>query len=243
MKIKAIFLDMDETLCDTKGADQIARANWSDWLTSHHSSLGNIDQFVESYLQGIYKSNLGDYPMASAYIQDEGRFRVELIREISSHRGVALDLATATEMQRQFDDYRMSTFDFFPGVESVLTRLKERYTLVVITNGPIFSQHPKLAAVNMAKYVDHIIVGGEEPEQKPAKSIFEKALHLAGVEASEAIHVGDSLTADVAGANNVGITSVWISAENTLDSESVIKPSYSIADFTEIEETLTQVCC
>jgi len=106
--------------------------------------------------------------------------------------------------------------------------------LVVITNGPEFSQVPKVEAVNMADYVDHIIIGGQEPEQKPFSSIFEKALKLAGCEAHEAIHVGDSLAADIVGAHNSGITSVWIQHQQPLDAELGINPHHTVLHPCEI---------
>lgn len=41
---------------------------------------------------------------------------------------------------------------------------------------------------------------------KPQKEIFEMALRVSGCNANEVIHIGDSLQADVIGAQNVGIT-------------------------------------
>jgi N-acylneuraminate-9-phosphatase len=109
-----------------------------------------------------------------------------------------------------------------------LTEARKLFTLVVITNGPEYSQVPKVEAIKLAEYVDHIIIGGQEPEQKPARSIFEKALKLANCKAHEAIHVGDSLAADIVGAHNSGITSVWISHQQPLDAELGINPHHTL---------------
>jgi putative hydrolase of the HAD superfamily len=46
--------------------------------------------------------------------------------------------------------------------------------------------------------------------RKPSPEIFEHALVLAGAAAHEAIHVGDSLAEDVAGARAAGIEAVLI---------------------------------
>ena len=45
---------------------------------------------------------------------------------------------------------------------------------------------------------------------KPHASIFEAALSDAGVAASEAMMVGDSLRADVEGARRAGLHAVWL---------------------------------
>ncbi|MEA2465898.1 MAG: hypothetical protein QOJ57_24, partial [Thermoleophilaceae bacterium] len=48
---------------------------------------------------------------------------------------------------------------------------------------------------------------------KPAPARFEAALAVAGCEASEAVHVGDSPSKDVAGAERAGIRAVLIDRE------------------------------
>ena len=118
--------------------------------------------------------------------------------------------------------------------DEFLAEARQLFTLVVITNGPAFSQVPKVEAVKLADHVDHIIIGGQEPEQKPARSIFDKALKLAGCEAHEAIHVGDSLAADIAGAHNSNITSVWIQHQQPLDAELGIDPHHTVIHPAEI---------
>lgn len=45
---------------------------------------------------------------------------------------------------------------------------------------------------------------------KPSPAIFRQALDALGLAADEVVHVGDSLTADVAGAHAAGIRSVWV---------------------------------
>ena len=47
---------------------------------------------------------------------------------------------------------------------------------------------------------------------KPEEAIFRYALERAGVEPNEAVHVGDSLEADVAGALGAGMRAVWLNA-------------------------------
>ena len=84
----------------------------------------------------------------------------------------------------------------------------------------------KSSGVALQNFVDHIIIGGLEKEEKPAKSIFEKAMRLADCQPDEAIHVGDSLKTDIAGANNAGIRSIWVSHGEEL------KASLASPDFT-----------
>ena len=45
---------------------------------------------------------------------------------------------------------------------------------------------------------------------KPRKELFELALKKSGLNADEVIHIGDSLSSDVKGANSLGIRALWL---------------------------------
>ncbi len=196
--LKAIFFDMDETLCGTSQADKVAGQEFAAWIKTTYPKLTDPEAFLQRYLQGVYKKLNAEFPQLVALLPDENAFRCGLIKTILEEQGVEVSAEEAQQAQNFFDSARMNAFSFLPGVKEMLAELRQHYTLVVITNGPIFSQHPKLAATNMSEWVDHIIVGGEEPEEKPAASIFHKALSLAGVKPQESLHIGDSLAADIA---------------------------------------------
>jgi putative hydrolase of the HAD superfamily len=54
------------------------------------------------------------------------------------------------------------------------------------------------------------VTSAEVGSAKPAGELFAAALALAGASAQEAIHVGDSLEEDIAGARAAGIDAVWV---------------------------------
>ena len=58
--------------------------------------------------------------------------------------------------------------------------------------------------------IDVAISSSQHGYMKPHPSIFEAALKLAGVAASEAVMVGDSLTQDIEGARRVGMKGVLV---------------------------------
>ncbi|MGR5235192.1 HAD family hydrolase [Vibrio rotiferianus] len=235
--LKAIFFDMDETLCGTSQADKVAGQEFSDWIAQTYPQVADSTAFVQRYLQGVYKKLNDEFPQLIALLPDENAFRCGLIQTILAEQGIEIDAEQAQQAQSFFDSARMGAFTFFPGVKEMLLELRQHYKLVVITNGPIFSQHPKLKATQMHEWVDHIIVGGEEPEEKPAASIFHKALNLVDAKPEEVIHIGDSLPADIAGANNMGIPSVWVNEAGTVNPTD-IKPNYEVKETVELNEIL-----
>ncbi|MDW1568650.1 HAD family hydrolase, partial [Vibrio sp. YT-15] len=187
--LKAIFFDMDETLCGTSQADKAAGQKFAAWIQQTYPQVSDPQAFLQRYLQGVYKKLNAEFPQLVALLPDENAFRCGLIQTILAENGIHIDAEQAQQAQHYFDSARMGAFTFFPGVKEMLTDLGKHYKLVVITNGPIFSQHPKLKATQMDEWVDHIIVGGEEPEEKPAASIFQKALNLVDIKPEEALHI------------------------------------------------------
>ena len=243
--LKALLLDMDETLCDTKGANRKARDLLAEKARELVAEPIDAAAFAKAYLSGIYREWTEE--QAARYLpiaeqQGENVFRIQLIRDLLIQQGIGdVSEATAQALQDNFDTNRLAAFDFYPGIREFLIEARKYFTLVVITNGPEFSQIPKVETVQLADYVDHIIIGGQEPEQKPAVSIFQKALQLAGCEPYEAIHVGDNLVADIQGANNSGITSVWIQHQEPLDAELGIDPHHTVLHPSEIPELINRL--
>lgn len=88
-------------------------------------------------------------------------------------------------------------------------------------------------------HFDAIAISDAVGIRKPRPEIFRAALDELGVAPGEALHVGDSLHADVGGAAACGIPSVWITrrvtdAERRLREHDGAKPEFVIEDLAEI---------
>ncbi|MFT5710808.1 MAG: N-acylneuraminate-9-phosphatase [Halioglobus sp.] len=241
--LKALFLDMDETLCDTHLANEQATDTMARSVQDQYGVDGRV--VAEAYVAGMYRqwsTRQRERYLPIIEQQSEGAFRLQLIRDLLAEQGVDnVSEAAAQTLQDNFDSDRIEAFDFYAGIVEFLAEARKLFTLVVITNGPEYSQVPKVESINLAQHVDHIIIGGQEPEQKPARSIFEKALKLANCKAHEAIHVGDSLATDIAGAHNSGITSVWIQHQQPLDAELGINPHHTLLHPSELPKLIREL--
>jgi putative hydrolase of the HAD superfamily len=91
-------------------------------------------------------------------------------------------------------------FSVYHDVTSTLRGLREQGQRLILVSNWDISLHQVLRTTGLAEMLDGAITSAEVGEPKPAPAIFEEALELAGVSAREAIHVGDSLDNDVAGA-------------------------------------------
>jgi putative hydrolase of the HAD superfamily len=93
----------------------------------------------------------------------------------------------------------------FEEVPAVLGALRERgVRLVVVSNWDV-SLRDVLRETGLAPLLDDVVISAEVGSGKPSRTIFTHALKLAGVNAGQALHVGDSVAHDVAGALAAGV--------------------------------------
>jgi putative hydrolase of the HAD superfamily len=121
-----------------------------------------------------------------------------------------------------------------PEARPVLEELKGKYTLGIITNGLEAVQHGKLAKLGLAGYFDTVITAQGAGCEKPAAEIFLQALEEVGCDPHEALYVGDSLEADVAGARGVGMVAVWLNRKGETVPEGAMRPDHELRYLSEL---------
>jgi putative hydrolase of the HAD superfamily len=103
----------------------------------------------------------------------------------------------------------------FPEVPGVLRELRAGgATLVVVSNWDV-SLHDVLEGTGLSGLVDAVLTSAEVGEAKPGAAMFHAALELAGAAPREALHAGDSVEHDVAGALAVGMHAVLVDRGGT----------------------------
>jgi putative hydrolase of the HAD superfamily len=105
---------------------------------------------------------------------------------------------------------RADAWQVFPDVEDTLREARSRGLRVGIISNWDERLRPLLDEIGLALYFDSMTISCEIGVEKPDPRIFQAALHAAGVPVKQAVHVGDSDTADVRGAEAVGMTAVLL---------------------------------
>jgi putative hydrolase of the HAD superfamily len=101
-------------------------------------------------------------------------------------------------------------FTAYEDVDPFLGRLEERGLRAVVVSNWDVSLHGVLERLGVAQRVHGILTSAEAGARKPAAAIFEHALRIARADPRDAIHIGDSLEEDVAGASNAGIAAILV---------------------------------
>jgi putative hydrolase of the HAD superfamily len=101
-------------------------------------------------------------------------------------------------------------FTAFSDAVPALTALRESGARLIVVSNWDWSLHEVLGRLGLAALVDGIVTSAEAGARKPAGEIFARGLSLAGVGAEDALHAGDSLEEDVAGARAARISAVLV---------------------------------
>jgi FMN phosphatase YigB (HAD superfamily) len=127
------------------------------------------------------------------------------------------------------NDYRGRCFDLmscYNGVLDGLEALRDTgWRIGIVTNGYADFQAHKIQAVGLGAYVDVVCVSDAEGAWKPEQEIFRRASELAGAPLEGAWMVGDSLPADIAGGNALGLHTAWVRHGRTLPADAPV-PTY-----------------
>jgi putative hydrolase of the HAD superfamily len=104
-------------------------------------------------------------------------------------------------------------FEPFPDALPALAQLAEDGHVVVIVSNWDCSLPDWLGPTGLLEQVAGVVTSADAGAAKPDRRIFERGLELAGARPEEAVHVGDSVENDVAGARELGIRPVLVARD------------------------------
>ena len=223
MPVQAIFFDLDDTLVDD--------------AASYRLSIERLCQdfaptFDHERLRTAYDMLSSDFWPAG----DLTAFREALWRRALERCGYDTSLAPA--VRESYLRHRVESTQALPGVVEVLDALAGRYRLAVITNGGGDIQPQRLQHLGLDRYFELILASTDVNAGKPDPAIFEHALARLNLDAAATWHVGDSLSSDVAGALNAGLTAVWLNRHARERDATHPTPHHEITSLTELLELL-----
>lgn len=156
-------------------------------------------KFSKAWRSLYLQSTLGHYP------RTEDRVKAVLdILEVPSSEEVIRDV---TEHEHNF--LRTGMILFEDAISTISSLKKAGLKLGLVTNA---SPSVRVIVNNYKfdEYFDAVIVSSEVNSRKPSEGIYKVTLEKLGVKSTETIFVGDGNDDELAGARNLGITTVWV---------------------------------
>ena len=150
--------------------------------------------------------------------------------------GIQVDGGEADDLYRQYLNASAVLID---GAIELLESLKGKYPLYVVTNGVAETQYTRLAKSGLDKYFDGIFISEEAGAQKPQPAFFEYCFEkMSRRDVEHMLIIGDSLTSDMRGGNNVGIDTMWFNPGKD-ENHTEVHLDYIVTTLDEVKEMLT----
>jgi len=231
MKYRHVFFDLDHTLWDF---DTNAREALEELYARLDLKSKGIDDFEKFYRHYLHHNNILWDRYHKGFITTEELKWKRMWRVLLEFKNGSEELAR--EMSEHFLEILPARRNVFPYTFEILDYLKAKnYQLHLITNGFEKTQWRKLKNSGLDKYFTEVITSEASNSIKPNKEIFEYAIQKTGARIEESIMIGDNLDADIVGAVNAGIDSVFV---NHLKEEKQSPSTYTVYNLKELEGIL-----
>ncbi len=142
------------------------------------------------------------------------------------------------ELLRRYHDRVATLVEAPEGCVEALADAKARgWSPWVVTNGELDVQESKIRGVGLDTVLDGWVISAEAGIRKPNEAIFDLCASRAGLPLEGSWMIGDSGHADIAGAHNASMRSVWLHRNRVWD-ESYFAPTQVAASIIEALELI-----
>ena len=230
--IKALTFDLDDTLWAVSPVIHAANKVLMDWLSQHAPAFA--ERYAIKDFNHLRDEVLVHQPL---FAHDMSRLRLTLL-ELGLTRS---NYSPAEAKQLAAAGFKVyfaarNQVHFYPLAISQLEQLNQDYTLGVLTNG-----NADLKLVGLDHLFDFGFNAAEVGISKPAPDMFVQALKHMQIPAHRVIHIGDNPDADILGAQNVGMHTVWVNLEQQVWPPYQAPASAEITHLDQLSDTIKRL--
>lgn len=225
-RIRAITLDLDDTLWPIWPVIARAEAVLQAWLAEHAQATHAL-YAVPGALRAI-RERMND--LRPDLLHDLSALRRESIRLALTQAGDDPALA-----EPAFDAFfaERQRVELFDDALPALEYLSSRWPVVALSNG-----NADVRRVGLGEYFHGAVSAREAGAAKPDARIFHHAARAAGVEAAQVLHIGDDPRLDGLGALQAGMQTVWLNREGAPWPHEGPKPHATVGSLHDLRQLL-----
>jgi putative hydrolase of the HAD superfamily len=133
----------------------------------------------------------------------------------------------ATELEEKYLFRCPKKGHLLPNTLEFLDLVKKDFSIHLITNGFDDIQKEKVLFSGLGSYFENIYSSESTGYKKPNAQFFHYVLNDLNVQKQNCLVIGDNPHTDIAGANNVGLDSLWVNAQGFVKN---LKSTYYVED-------------
>jgi HAD superfamily hydrolase (TIGR01509 family) len=192
----------------------------------------SLDTFIEAFFLS-YRTDEAIRARGQREVSAEQRFRIlfDSLGIDDGPRVAALLQAGIAEHQRQL----ARAVDFPEPHRTVLERLRPRYRLGLVSNfDHVRTVEATLRDCGILDAFETVVVSAAIGWRKPRPEIFREALRRLGLGLAEAVFIGETPEADVAGAQAVGMDAIWLDHGTKPLPHGLALPTHTVSRLEEV---------
>ena len=226
MRIRALTLDLDDTLWPVLPALERADHELDAYLRQHHPDVARA----------------WPIPAMRALRTQVAQERADLAHDFTAQRHITMQRAFAAcgleeaPLDVLWDIYftARNSVELYADSLPALQRITAAYPVASLTNG-----NADLDMIGIRTHFAHHICARDTGVAKPDPRIFAAAAERLGVAPEEILHVGDDPVLDVVGARDAGLKTAWINRARVSWPEALgPAPDLDLADMTALADWL-----
>ena len=203
-KYKHIFFDLDHTLWDFEKNSAETLKELYHKFNLNEFGIDSLERFIKVY-QNRNEVMWEQFRYGKI---DKDTLRNKRFEYTFDDLGIE-EVALSNSLSEEYIRIAPYKTNLFPDTHEVLTYLKEKYVLHIITNGFVETQFKKMNSSLLTNYFSEIIISEQTGFKKPDPDIFIHAIEKANTNADESLMIGDNLDVDIAGARSANIDQVY----------------------------------
>jgi 2-haloalkanoic acid dehalogenase type II len=200
--IRTITVDLDDTLWEIRPVIERAEMRLYEWLGKNYPLI--TKRFTVEEMRILRDRVIEEHADKLHDLTLVRRTVLTKAAGVAGYTEFRLDEAFAV-----FDEVR-NDVEMFPEVRPALLALRERFTVIAVTNG-----NASLEKIGIDDLFDAHINSAMAGAAKPHRRIFDAAVEAGGASAAATLHVGDHPLCDVHGAREAGLRTVWVNRHGT----------------------------
>lgn len=238
---KVIFFDLGDTLIyDKEPWDPILSQADAAMRDSLRRSGYHLDASAYGAHQTIFDLY---YERRKETLREETT--VELLREILGKQGASVPEPVLLAAMEAMYAVTQQNWYVEEDAAPTLQALKDKgYRLGLLSNASDDENVQELIdKAGLRPYFEFILSSAACGVRKPDPAIFQRGLDHFDIPPERAVMVGDTMDADILGANRMGIYSIWINrrANYPMEGELPIQPQAVIAELSELPDILQEI--
>lgn len=234
--VRAVLFDLDDTLCDDLAAAERAIRATAVRAAEHLPGLFT-NALTDAYIR---LSDIHWNAIDLVAPPPLAEIRALLWRNALNECGHGTcDTALVDDVVALHAELRRGGVHLFVDALSTLDTLRARgLRLALVTNGVSETHAEKVVALGILDHFDTLLMPDQVGFAKPDVRVFHTACARLGVPPGEAVMVGDSLWADIAGAKQAGLRAVWYNPQHTALPPGAIAPDAEVRSLAEVVDLL-----